>query len=80
MDEEGEGAVLGFDLGRGDPWLEVEDGVGVEAEGGEDAGDFGVFAEGEGFGVEGGEGVFGGGGFRGWGGGWARGHGFFFER
>lgn len=42
VDEEGEFAVLDFDLGVRDARLEIEDGVGVEFEGFEDAVNFGI--------------------------------------
>ena len=42
VDEEGFGAVGFLDVGFGDAGLEVEDGVGVELEDGEDAVDFAV--------------------------------------
>ena len=42
VDEEGRFAVLDFYVGVWDARLQVEDGVGVEAEGGQDAVDFGV--------------------------------------
>ena len=45
MDQEGDFAVGALDVFVGDAGLEIEDVVGVGAEGGEDAGDFGVLRE-----------------------------------
>jgi len=42
VDEEGDFAVCSLDVFVWDAGLEIEDVVGVGAEGGEDAGDFGV--------------------------------------
>ena len=42
MNKEGFLAVLDFDVGVWDTWLEVQDGVGIEAECGKDAGYFGI--------------------------------------
>lgn len=44
VDEEGQFSVLDLYGGVGDPGLEVQDGVGVELEGFEDAVNFGVLA------------------------------------
>lgn len=47
VDEEGEFSVLNLDLSVWDAGLEVQDGVGVEFEGFEDAVDLGVLAYGD---------------------------------